>query len=139
MSISSNQELVIRATEKPKTLLGPLAVLGAGLLIAGCSTAQSVQDKEGMLLSSGFQQRPAETAKQQAMMERLPPHTLVKRDRNGKPVYIYSDPTGCHCIYVGTQAAFERYHQMRHGQENVYAGADPDWDWMPWGMTGWRD
>lgn len=116
------------------------AVFGLGLAIGGCSSSQSVPNKEAMLTSAGFEQRAADTPKRQAMMERLPPHSLVKRNLNGKAVYVYADPTGCRCVYVGNQAAFARYQQSSHTpQESVRADESANWDWEPWGMGGWRD
>ncbi len=93
-----------------------------------------------MLTSAGFEQRPAATPKQQARMEQLPPNKLVQRQWKGKPVYVYADPAGCRCIYLGNQAAYARYRQnARDEREAVAANENASFDGEAWGMTGWRD
>ena len=114
-------------------------VLGLGLLTAACSGPRPVLDKEALLTSTGFERREADSSKRQAMMERLPPNKLIQQQRKGKAVYIYADPTGCNCVYLGNRDAFERYEHTAHGQEPIYGNADTSWDWEPWGMAGWRE
>jgi hypothetical protein len=127
--------MLIRSTQ-----ITSAAMLGLGLLAAGCSTSRSVPDKEAMLTSAGFEQRPAATPKQQARMEQLPPNKLVQRQWKGKPVYVYADPAGCRCIYLGNQAAYARYRQnARDEREAVAANENASFDGEAWGMTGWRD
>jgi hypothetical protein len=89
-------------------LLGALAVTPA-ITLTGCTTTQgSVATKENNLAAAGFVARPANTLKREAMMKRLPPNTFVTSTR-GKRTNYYADPTGCKCLYVGTQKAYDQY------------------------------
>ena len=161
MLIRSGQTLPSTRASKASRLflLGPwIAILGLGLLTAGCSSPQAVADQSAMLASSGFVQRPADTPQKQAMLARLPPHTLVQRHRNGKVTYAYAGDPACSCVYLGNDAAFARYQkylqrlaqqgtatsfvQARRGSEQQQSSAvreDPSFDPEPWGVSGWRD
>ncbi len=115
------------------------AVLGLGILAAGCAGPRPVPQKEALLTSAGFERREADTPKRQAMMDRLPPNKIIQRHHKGDTVYVYANPAGCRCLYIGSRDAFERYERTVHGQEPVYANDDATWDWGAWGMSGWRD
>jgi len=46
------------------------------------------------------------------MVKRLmsfPPRQFQLRQRNGRPYYVYADPSGCSCAYVGGVAAMDKY------------------------------
>ena len=114
-------------------------MLGIGLLTVGCSTTQSAADEGTMLASSGFEQRTADTPQKQAMLARLPPHTLVQRHWNGKVIYAYAGPPACNCAYVGDEAAFARFQKnAQNQQQSLPVREDASFDPEPWGMTGWR-
>jgi hypothetical protein len=70
-----------------------------------------VKQKEDLLGASGFTIVPADTTERQASLAMLPPHRFVHQVRNNVPVIVYADPTICDCLYVGDQAAFDRYRQ----------------------------
>jgi hypothetical protein len=80
-------------------------------LLAGCGLTQSpvVANKENMLADSGFTARQADTAEKVAVLQKLPPHTLVHQQRNGATVWAFADPTICGCVYVGGQKAYDTY------------------------------
>ena len=42
-------------------------------------------------------------------VENLPADKLVTRTRDGKTYFVYADPTGCICAYVGTAQAYRTY------------------------------
>ena len=122
----------------------PLGVMAAGLVLVGCATEQQiVQGKEDMLAAAGFTLRPAETPERQAELARLPPHRFVYQNRNGKIVYLYSDPTVCHCLYIGSEAAYQQYRrlalQKQIADEQVMAAQMnmDTWNWGPWGPGWW--
>lgn len=93
---------------------GPvMALVAAGILLAGCATErQIVQGKEDMLAAAGFTIRPADTPERQAQLKTLTPHRFIYQQRNGTNVYIYSDPTICDCLYIGTEQAYQKYRQL---------------------------
>ena len=80
MLIRSDQTtLDTKATRAPKSFRVGLwtTILGLGLSMASCSGSLDVTDQSAMLASSGFVKRLADTAQKQAMLARLPQHTLV--------------------------------------------------------------
>jgi hypothetical protein len=84
------------------------------LLFAVCAATTAcnpVQSKEDMLAAAGFTLVPANTPQRQASLGSLPPHKFVHQVRNSAVTFIYADPTICDCLYVGNQAAYDRYRQ----------------------------
>jgi hypothetical protein len=75
--------------------------------VAACES--NAKFKEDMLSSAGFKPIPPTTPAQQVSLKSLPPHKLVQTTRNGKTVWVYSDPTICGCLYIGNQAAYDAY------------------------------
>lgn len=127
-----------------RTILG-VCGLGAALALAGCETQQQiVSQKEDLLAAAGFQARPADTPKREAMLTRLPANKFVMRDANGKTVYLYADPIACNCVYFGDSAAYSKYRQERLQQniadeQQITAEmySDPGWGWGEWGPGFW--
>ncbi len=92
-----------------------------------------------MLASAGFVQRTADTPQKQAMLARIPPHTLVQRHWKGRVIYAYAGDPACNCAYVGDEAAFARYQaNAQKQQQKVAVMEDASFDPEPWGMSGWR-
>ncbi|MGB7835501.1 MAG: hypothetical protein WBL84_25180, partial [Xanthobacteraceae bacterium] len=59
-----------------------------------------------MLTAAGFVAKYPDTPEKQEIFNSLPPNRLVKRGRNGKVYYVYADPGGCGCAYVGSPNAY---------------------------------
>jgi len=131
------------------------------LALAACvSTSAKVEKKEDLLLASGFTIRPANTAKRQALLARLPAHHFVQRSKDGKAVFLYADPLVCDCLYIGDDKAFGRYKEtilerqmasdelgdqgsLRQESKSdlndelkVLAADESGWAWEPWDR-GW--
>src|ERR1700737_1400868 len=124
------------------TVTKPICLLAAVdlvLAIAGCATPTSqVAQKGDMLAAAGFQVRVADSPHRVDQMKRLPPNKFVSRVRNGQPVYLYSDPAACNCVYLGTQQNWDVYQQQlaprRRENEGVSAaGSQGEWDFGAWG------
>jgi hypothetical protein len=110
------------------------------LFITVSACTNQVQNKEDLLAAAGFTLVPANTPQRQAALKALPPHKFVRQMRNNGVIFTYADPTICDCLYVGNQAAYDRYrwdvfaknladeHQMTAQMEQM--------DWGPWG-PGW--
>jgi hypothetical protein len=135
---------MMRSTRRSGTG-APLA--GALLLLSACASS-AVPDTEQMLTAAGFQIRPADTPEKQAQLATLPPHRLLteRNDASGGPQlgYIYADPEGCHCAFVGDARAYQAFQQLamqkRIADEHLRAAqmeqnAAMDWAWGPgfWG------
>ena len=90
----------------------PFLAAGAALFAGACANpGPVVSEKEDMLASSGFVPRKADNAVRLATLKSLPPHQFVTRMINGRPTYLYADPTVCGCIYAGDQTAYDQYRQ----------------------------
>lgn len=118
-----------------------LAVV-ATLAISGCATVTN-RERESDLAAAGFVDRPANTAERQTMLAKLPPHKFLRRVREDRVNYVYADPSGCNCLYVGTQKAYGRYQRQQQRQkiadENALAASDyanASWNWGAWGPFG---
>ncbi len=77
------------------------------LYFVACGYAQ--QSTGQLLISSGFNPIAATTP---AMVDRLmsiPPNQFQLRQKDGRPYYVYADPSGCTCAYVGSVAAMNKY------------------------------
>ncbi len=120
------------------------AMAAAAMLLAGCVTQQEiVQGQENMLSAAGFVARAADTPERQANLKTLPPHKFIFQNRNGKLVYIYSDPTVCDCLYIGSEQAYRKYRQLalqkQIADENLQAAEMnmSNAQWGPWGPGWW--
>ncbi len=112
------------------------------MLLAVCaavSACNPVQNKEDLLAAAGFNLVPANTPQRQASLASLPPHKFVHQTRNNTVVFIYADPTICHCLYVGNQAAYDRYSQevfaKNLANEQQMTAQIDEGEWNSWGLA----
>lgn len=97
-----------------------LAVIGIGSVLSGCSLG--VATKESTLAQAGFKKIPSDTPKRVAHMQTIAPNRLIRRtSSDGKTYYVYADPSGCNCIYVGNEAAYASYKGLVSERDAVYA------------------
>ncbi len=110
------------------------------MCVAMSACANQVQNKEDMLAAAGFTLVPANTPQRQTALATLPPHKVVHQVRNNAVVYTYADPTICGCLYVGNQAAYDRYRanvfQKNLADEQAMTAQIYEMNWGPWG-PGW--
>lgn len=112
---------------------------GLAVIVAGCA---QLGQKENMLAAAGFDVRPANTPQRIASLKRLPAHELIQTERDGKPVWIYADPTQCDCLYVGDQSAYQKYSNLKvkaNIAETRLEAAQLNtmgWGWGTWGYPG---
>ncbi len=114
------------------------------LLLAGCigvsACASGVEQKEDLLAAAGFTLVPANTPQRQASLASLPPHKFVHQVRNNVVIFTYADPTICDCLYVGNQAAYDRYRQevfaKNIANEQQMTAQMNNMNWDGWG-PGW--
>ena len=89
------------------------AIIGSALLVYGLSFALAQQQvivvPNNMFTAAGFVVKYATTPEKRAILKSLPPDKLVTRTKNGKLYYVYADPEGCNCAYVGTPEAYAAY------------------------------
>jgi len=91
----------------------------------GCATTTSTQDKESMLVASGFKTITPKTAAQQQKLQQLPPGKVAMINKKGRTYYIF--PGAAHNqLYVGGPKEYKAYQQLRAAnklpEENLTAG-----------------
>jgi hypothetical protein len=126
---------------KERTVLRTKSTLVIFAVCAGLSACNQVQNKEDLLAAAGFTVVPANTPQRQASLASLPPHKFAQQVRNNAVLYIYADPTICDCLYVGNQAAYDRYRQdvfaKNLANEQQMTAQINEMNWGPWG-PGWH-
>ncbi len=121
--------------------LSPGAVALLAGLLAACSN--QIVEKENLLTAAGFQFRPADTPERAAALQRLPAHHFVRQARDGKPIWVYADPTICGCLYAGNEQAYATYRRevfqkQLADERQLTAQMNEDaameqMEWGPWG------
>lgn len=130
-------------------LTSTLMAVTLGATLAGCApppsyyTTQPMHQQpnrqERLLMDAGFNVRQADSPRREALLSRLPPNRMLVRYRNERPVYIYSDPQSCRCLYVGNERAYQNYRRLANEQnlagDQYTAGRydEPGADWDAWG------
>jgi hypothetical protein len=122
-------------------------VVAVAIAIAGCATSSqtSTQNKESMLVASGFKTITPKTAAQKQKLQNLPPGKVTMVQKKGKTYYIFPDPAQ-NQAYVGGPKEYQEYQQLRAekklANENLetaemYQDAEMNWGgWGGWG-AGW--
>ena len=109
-----------------------IAALLLGLVLtalAGCATNQ-VRDNENLMSAAGFKTKNPQTPEQQAKLDNMDQHKLLRWVRDGQVYYVYADREGCNCLYVGTEqqhSEFQRLvEQRRIADDNLRAAEAPN-------------
>jgi len=111
-------------------------------LLVGCATTQTAtQNRENMLVASGFNVITPKTAAQQQKLQNLPPGKVTMIQKAGKTYYIFPDPAH-NQAYVGGPKQYRHYQELRAtnklAQENLETAEmyqDAAMEWSLWG--GW--
>lgn len=102
------------AATAPKA--GWLFALGFVIAVAGCAEtpSQRAQRIEPMLSAAGFRLHPADTPERQDNLKlRTPLKVRYSIRPDGNVYYWFADPVVCQCLYVGNQANYQKYEQLR--------------------------
>src|SRR5206468_2390000 len=128
---------------KPITriFLCSIAAAYAAVLSSCASTATSTQNKESMLVASGFKVITPKAAAQQQKLQNLPPGKVTMIQKGGKTYYIFPDPAN-NRAYVGRPREYQAYQQIRatnklvtENLETAETYQDAEMQWSLWG--GW--
>lgn len=105
------------ATAVMKGLVGRLVL--AVLLVGGCSVSgpHRARSMEQTLTAAGFRTLPADTAEKLLRLQSIPARELHAVRRDGKRYYVFPDPAGCKCAYVGDEAAYQRLDELNVERE----------------------
>ena len=115
---------------------------GYTVLLLGCATTQtSTQNRESMLVASGFKVITPKTAAQKQKLQNLPPGKVTMVQKSGKTYYIFPDPAH-NQAYIGGPKQYRQYQQLRAdnrlANENLESAEmyqDAEMQWSLWG--GW--
>jgi len=102
-----------------------LFALLLALGMAACATTNAGPKTEDLLSQAGFRRVPADTPQKVAHMQTLPDRRLIGRTYQGKKYYVYSDPEGCKCVYLGTPAQYATYQNIARQQQQTAPGWQP--------------
>jgi len=107
------------------------------ILAAGCATLQAAERRstEQLLVMAGFRMQVADTPERVDELQSLPAKQLIRRSQNSAVTYIFSDPLGCHCLYVGGEGEYREYQRLRMRNERAYKNSLYCRGW-PW-CTGY--
>jgi hypothetical protein len=105
-------------------------------LVAGCAHTQQT---ENLLSAAGFRTVIATTPQQQQHLKTLPPHKLMRIERNGKTHFVYADPAH-NLIYVGGLFQYDQYRDLRLAKnvaaedlQDARLNAEDETAWQAWG------
>lgn len=92
-----------------------IALGGCSLMGLGMPTPQQrARDLEPMLSAAGFHMIPAETPAKMNHLKSLPPLKVnYYTGSEGQTRYWFADPQFCRCLYLGDEAAYQRYENLR--------------------------
>src|SRR5215471_6696244 len=82
-------------------------------LLVSCATSQtSTQNRESMLVASGFKVITPKTAAQKQKLQNLPPGKVTMIQKGKKTYYLFPDPAH-NQAYVGGPKQYQEYQQLR--------------------------
>jgi hypothetical protein len=118
------------------------AIAACTSLLFGCASTQTTtQNRESMLVASGFKVITPKTAAQKQKLQNLPPGKVTMVQKAGKNYYIFPDPAH-NQAYVGRPREYQTYLQMRadnklakESLETAEMYQDASMQWSVWG--GW--
>ncbi len=117
--------------------------LAASLLGLSACASIGAQDTEDMLAAAQFTMRKADTPAKHAKLKAMTQNQIMAHTKNGKNFYVYADAAQCQCLYVGTEANYQQYQQIRIAKniaQDQLAAAEMNqaamMDWGAWGPWG---
>jgi len=123
-----------------------VVTIGTIVLLGACAAIQrqDARQTESVLSAAGFQMRPADTPERIEHLKTMRPLKIVPHMKDGRLLYVYADPKNCGCLYVGDEAAYERFHQLalqkQIAQEQLMTAQmneDAAMNWGLWGPLWW--
>ena len=125
-----------------KHIIMLVAVLAAAL--SGCASVDAA-DTESMLAAAQFTMKKADTPTRLAKLKALTQNKITVHTKNGTNFYIYADAAQCQCVYIGNEASYQKYQQIRiakniadEQQATAEMNQDAMMDWNAWGPGPWE-
>jgi len=116
---------------------GTIVMISA--VLAGCAAIQNsdTQATERNLAAAGFQMKYATTSAQLAHVTSLPQRKLTRTaGHNGGNYFLWADATDCKCIYVGSEAAYDRFQRISAVKQIAMENEMASMNWPIWGPWG---
>lgn len=133
-------------------LPGAVAAVAFALALTACGNGGPMQEDdqptqqfakmEQALADAGFQAHYARAPKTFADIKKLPQHSLLFHQYQGRYRYVYADTELCGCVYIGNRSAYLSYRAMLEQeaisdlQSDAVVLNEPmasDWSgWGPW-------
>ena len=126
---------------KPTTrlFLSSIAAGCTALLVSCASTQTSTQDRENMLVASGFKVITPKTAAQKQKLQNLPAGNVTMVKKGKKTYYVFPDPAH-NQAYVGGPREYRAYQQLRADKklaredlQDAEMYQDATMEWSLWG------
>src|SRR5213596_3246189 len=126
---------------KPITRIFLCSIAAAyAAVLAGCASTQtSTQNRESMLVATGFKVITPKTAAQQQKLRALPPGKVTMIQKGGKTYYVFPDPAN-NRAYIGRPKEYQAYQQLRatnklatENLETAQMYQDAEMQWSLWG------
>src|SRR5436189_2212900 len=95
-----------------RTSFNLIRVIALLALAVGCATTSSTQNKESMLVASGFNVITPKTAAQQQKLQQLPRGKVAMINRKGRTYYTFPDAAH-NQAYVAGPREYQAYQQLR--------------------------
>jgi hypothetical protein len=116
-----------------------IAIVCTALFVGCASTQTAIQNRESMLVASGFKVITPKTAAQQQKLQNLPPGKVTMIQKGKKTYYIFPDPAH-NQAYVGGPREYQAYQQLRaenkltkEDLETAEMYQDSEMQWSLWG------
>ena len=114
--------------------------IGYAALLMSCASAQNIsQNRESMLVASGFKVITPKTAAQKQKLQNLPTGTVTMIKKGKKKYYVFPDPPH-NQAYVGGPREYQAYQQMRADKklsredlQDAEMYQDANMEWSVWG------
>jgi hypothetical protein len=124
-----------------KHMIMVVAALAAALV--GCASV-GAENTEAMLAAAQFTMKKADTPARLAKLRALTQNRIMTHTQNGKNFYVYADAAQCQCVYIGDEASYQNYQQIRiakniadEQQATAEMNQDAMMDWNAWGPGPW--
>lgn len=85
------------------------------IMVSGCAETpqQKARQIEPLLSAAGFHMHPVDTPERENALKAMTPYKMRYYTKGGTLHYWYADPDYCACIYVGREANYQRFEQLR--------------------------